>query len=177
MQRRKFILSSVVAVSSSSYLQARTHNERPNKGFLVKNGESHVQRRVYMRGQTSFVDVKVSKDDTDKDLTVLEVTTNRALYATPLHVHHSQDETFYILEGEYIFQLQKERFELQRGDTIFLPRTIAHAWLQKSEKGKMLAIVQPSGKIEEFVLALGAIVQQPTPEQRIKLIDNKKKKQ
>jgi len=38
------------------------------------------------------------------------------------------------------------------GDSIFLPRKIAHAWTQVSEKGKMTVILQPAGKLENFLL-------------------------
>ena len=66
----------------------------------------------------------------------------------PLHVHHYQDEVFFITEGEYVFQAGEERFRLTAGDTIFLPRKVPHTWAQLSDKGKMLFFFQPAGKID-----------------------------
>ena len=48
------------------------------------------------------------------------------------------------------------------GDSIFLPRKVAHAWTQKSEKGKMVVILQPAGKLEDFFVTIAALNHEPT---------------
>ena len=45
----------------------------------------------------------------------------------PLHVHHNEDETFYILEGEVTIQVGDERINLVAGDFLFGPREVPHA--------------------------------------------------
>src|SRR5580765_3229102 len=45
----------------------------------------------------------------------------------PLHLHHNEDETFYILEGEVTILVGDERIDLNAGDFLFGPREIAHA--------------------------------------------------
>lgn len=74
-----------------------------------------------MGGHNSIVDFKIMAKDTEQDLTILEVKGSQANHGTPLHIHHSQDETFYVLEGEFYFQLDKEKYRLKTGDTIFYP--------------------------------------------------------
>lgn len=44
------------------------------------------------------------------------------------HLHHDQDEWFYILEGEFQFEVGVERFRLHPGDSLLAPRRIPHVW-------------------------------------------------
>jgi quercetin dioxygenase-like cupin family protein len=67
-----------------------------------------------------------------------------------LHIHPNQDEWFYVIEGKYLFQVGDEKYQMLSGDTIFLPRNIQHAFVQLSEKGKMIISYLPAGKMEEF---------------------------
>ncbi|WP_447406319.1 cupin domain-containing protein, partial [Clostridium perfringens] len=80
----------------------------------------------------------------------------------PLHVHPYQDEIFFIVQGEYLFQVGELRHNLKAGDTIFLPRTVPHAFAQLTDIGKMFFLFQPSGKMEDFFRALGNLTSPPT---------------
>src|SRR5213592_4562362 len=44
----------------------------------------------------------------------------------PWHLHHNEDETFYVLEGEVTVLVGDERIDLDAGDYCFAPRGIAH---------------------------------------------------
>ncbi len=79
-----------------------------------------------------------------------------------LHVHLKQDETFYILEGAYLFQVGEEKHTLKPGDTIFLPRNIPHTWLQLTDRGKLMYMLQPAGKMEEFFKKMNSLKGVPT---------------
>jgi quercetin dioxygenase-like cupin family protein len=46
----------------------------------------------------------------------------------PRHIHHRQAEAFYILEGQMLFQAAGQTFSAGKGDFIFLPRGVAHAY-------------------------------------------------
>jgi mannose-6-phosphate isomerase-like protein (cupin superfamily) len=46
---------------------------------------------------------------------------------TPLHVHEHEDELFYVLEGEHVFQVGDEEFEVGPGGLAFGPRGVPHA--------------------------------------------------
>jgi quercetin dioxygenase-like cupin family protein len=46
----------------------------------------------------------------------------------PLHIHHREDETFQILEGEYEWIVGGKTFIAQKGATIFAPREIPHTY-------------------------------------------------
>lgn len=140
---------------------------RPNKGFVVKSTESRFNEKTLIGGKSPN-DIKVSHKDTNGDLTVFEYIGNEK-GGPPLHIHPNQDEIFFITEGEYLFQVGKEKHILKSGDTIFLPRTVPHAFAQLTEKGKMFFIFQPSGKMEDFFRAISKLTAQPSPEQGAKL--------
>jgi quercetin dioxygenase-like cupin family protein len=47
-------------------------------------------------------------------------------HATPYHLHHVEDEAFYVLDGEYTFICDGRKTVLGPGGYIFLPRGIPH---------------------------------------------------
>ena len=75
----------------------------------------------------------------------------------PLHLHHNEDETFYVLEGEVTVLVGGERIDLEAGDYLFGPRGIAHAYVVRSERARMLVTASPSG-VEEVFVSLGVPV-------------------
>jgi quercetin dioxygenase-like cupin family protein len=80
-----------------------------------------------------------------------------------LPVHPNQDEIIRILDSECHFQVGETKHELKKGDTIFLPRNVPHAWVQMAERGSMTVIKQPAGELEEFFVAMAALDHEPTP--------------
>lgn len=48
------------------------------------------------------------------------------------------------------------------GNIIFLPRKIPHTWVQLSDEGKMLYMLQPSGSFEDFLRELQAFPHPPS---------------
>ena len=46
----------------------------------------------------------------------------------PRHLHHHEDEWFYVIEGQYIAEVGSTRVELKPGDSILGPREVPHAW-------------------------------------------------
>lgn len=91
---------------------------------------------------SNILDVEISDKDTDEELAIFEQTSLSTGQRTLLHIHNSQDEIFYIIEGAYYFQVGDEKYHMNVGDSILSPRKIPHAWTQKSEKGKMTVILQ-----------------------------------
>src|SRR5260221_13329851 len=55
------------------------------------------------------------------------------------HLHYDQDEWFYVLEGEFQFEVGAERFRLQPGDSLLAPRRVPHVWAFVGEpRGRIL---------------------------------------
>lgn len=64
----------------------------------------------------------------------------------PLHVHTKEDELFYVLEGELVFQVANERVTAGPGTTVFFPRGVVHTYQNFSqEPARLLIMVTPAG--------------------------------
>lgn len=133
------------------------------KAFVVKAGESRFHQSTPFNGMNPN-DLKVSTKDTQGSLSAFDYLGLQRV-GPMLHAHLYQDEIFFVLEGEYVFQLGEERQLLQTGDLIFLPRNVPHTWVQMSELGKLFYFLQPAGKMEEFFLKLTELDGKGTREQ------------
>ena len=152
MKRNSFILSLLVLLPLRALANLTPSLfMRTTKGFKVKAGEARFGEHYKMKGVTlNNLDVKISGTDTDNEVAVFEQTGLTPNGGPPLHIHPFQDEWFYVIEGEYLFQVGDEKYQLKPGDTIFLPKNVQHAFLQKTEKGKMIVSYFPAGKMEAF---------------------------
>ncbi|HEV2134703.1 MAG TPA: cupin domain-containing protein [Terracidiphilus sp.] len=69
----------------------------------------------------------------------------------PLHFHYDQEEWFYIVEGEILFQIGEKRFQLKPGDSMLAPRKVPHAFTAVgATPAKMVVGYSPAGKMEQF---------------------------
>jgi mannose-6-phosphate isomerase-like protein (cupin superfamily) len=67
------------------------------------------------------------------------------------HLHYDQDEWFYILEGEFQFEVGVQHFHLRPGDSLLAPRLVPHVWAFVGEaRGRILVAFTPAGKMEAF---------------------------
>jgi len=75
-------------------------------------------------------------------------------FATPYHVHHLEDEAFYILEGEVAFVCDGNWLNAGPGAYVFGPREIPHGFkIVGTSPARMLILCAPPG-FEHFVLEL-----------------------
>jgi mannose-6-phosphate isomerase-like protein (cupin superfamily) len=83
-------------------------------------------------------------------------------FGPPLHLHHREDEGFYILDGEVDFFCDGQDFHLRSGSWVFLPRDLPHAYKVRGDKpARMLTFTFPAG-FEGFVSELGSPAPQRT---------------
>lgn len=96
---------------------------------------------------------KVATNDTGGGLFVIEHV-NLVKGGPPLHLHLYQDEWFYVMEGEVLFQVGDTRKRLRAGESILGPRNIPHTFCAVGERpGRMLIAFTPARKMEEFFRA------------------------
>lgn len=87
--------------------------------------------------------VKASADTTAGAFTIIEEV---APLDTPLHAHKNEDELFYVLEGEHVFQCGDEEFHVGPGGMVFAPRGVPHAHRRVVERtGRFLTMTYPAG--------------------------------
>ena len=67
----------------------------------------------------------------------------------PRHIHHREDETFYVLEGEMTFFIGDRTIKATPGTMVYAPRHVPHSFTIDSEQVRILVLNTPAG-IEEF---------------------------
>lgn len=150
MERRNFLqLSFLGALALDTRMVSQ---EVARKGFLVEAGKDHYKEELLIMG--GRFDCKVSGRDTGGDLCIYD-TIRHEKGGPPLHLHHSQDEWFYVIKGEFIVRVGEMTYNLKPGDSAFAPRKIPHSFAKITEdEAQMLVLFQPAGNIEEFFLKM-----------------------
>ena len=105
--------------------------------------------------------IKLAAGDSGGAVSIIEVTEPPDA-AAPLHVHHGEDETFYVLEGEVVFDLDGERRTAGPGDVVFGPRGVPHRYDVGGDGARMLFVLTPGG-FEVVVRAMSV----PATERRL----------
>jgi mannose-6-phosphate isomerase-like protein (cupin superfamily) len=152
MERRSFLGAAMGALPLAIMGQARmgqaVMSSAPDKATRVARGEDRLgEPHTLGVSSTAF---KVITRDSGGDLFIMEHT-NGKKGGPPRHVHHHEDEWFYVLEGEYVAEIGSERFQLKPGDSILGPRETPHVWAFVGDtKGKMLIAFAPANKMEAF---------------------------
>ena len=90
-------------------------NIRTDKGFKINAGEGRIHGHITLKGVNSnILDLKVSGSDTDGGMAIFEQSSLSQGRGTPLHIHNSQDEVFYVIKSCYYFQAGDEKLKLTK---------------------------------------------------------------
>jgi mannose-6-phosphate isomerase-like protein (cupin superfamily) len=131
----------------------------------VPAGRDRFRGQREIRFTRTVIDIKVSTLDTGGGLSVAEITSLHK-GGPARHLHHEQDEWFYVVEGEHVIEVGAERYELGPGDSVFAPRKVAHVWAHVGEgTGRVIAALQPAGEIEAFFEDLAKLGRTPEREE------------
>jgi mannose-6-phosphate isomerase-like protein (cupin superfamily) len=72
-------------------------------------------------------------------------TTSRDFPIAPYHVHHSDDECWYVLDGRLGFRLDDEEVEAGPGDAVFVPAGTPHAYWNAQDGPTRYLLVMTRG--------------------------------
>ena len=96
--------------------------------------------------------IKATAAQTGGQMTIIEVTEPPGAKA-PLHVHHREDEGFWLLEGSATFEVGDTTIEAHAGDYLFGPRDIPHRYTVGDAGCRMLFLMTPGG-FEDLIIAM-----------------------
>jgi quercetin dioxygenase-like cupin family protein len=82
-------------------------------------------------------------------------------HGSPLHVHHQEDEWFYVLSGELTFWVDGRVITATEGSFVYGPRDVPHTFNVTSDEARFLLVVEPAG-LEDFIRALSEPAQSLT---------------
>jgi quercetin dioxygenase-like cupin family protein len=118
-----------------------------SRAFGLEDGEGEARWWLGV----SLTTIKATGKETGGHYTLVEVLEPEGEEA-PLHVHHNEDEAFWVLEGELTFQVGDETIKASPGSFLFGPRDIPHRYTVDSGPARMLFVLSPAG-FEEFIYA------------------------
>lgn len=145
MQRRMLLTLPLIAVANTASAEP---TERALPIAPVPAGTDR-QGRTRQIG-VSATTYKVLTQETGGALFVIEQANSRR-GGPPLHIHHGENELFYVIEGEYVVQVGDRRFPLKAGDCVLGPRGTPHAWAFTGDSsGRLLLTYTPAGRMEPF---------------------------
>ena len=121
-------------------------------------GASEGDERWFLGSHTAL---KVTGEQTVGGLAIVEGWGPRG-HGSPHHIHHGEDEIFYVLEGELRLEVDDELHTLSAGMMGFGPRDVKHRFSVISPEARFLVMATPAG-FENFVREAS----EPAAERRI----------
>lgn len=115
---------------------ARAFARRPGPG----------SSRAYLGHLFSFL---AESGQTNGSMAIMEVTVRKGLEPPP-HTHSREDETYYVLDGRWSFDVGGEPFAAEPGALVFLPRGVAHSFSIDGDAARALVILTPGGLEDAF---------------------------
>ena len=110
----------------------------------------HKKAAAVRRYQGGYFKVLVSSDETNREMTLLEMTLPKGA-EPPAHIHTREDETFYLQEGEMTFTIGEKVIKAEPGDVVFAPRQVAHHFVIDTPSVKFLNIISPGNLLGYFM--------------------------
>jgi quercetin dioxygenase-like cupin family protein len=87
--------------------------------------------------------IKATAEQTGGQYTLVEILAPEG--EGVLHVHHFEDEGFYILEGELTFYVGDQTIKAQPGSFLFGPKDVPHAFSVDRGPARLLFVLSPAG--------------------------------
>jgi quercetin dioxygenase-like cupin family protein len=101
-------------------------------------------KKITIFGGVEFY-VKVSSEESGGTLTLVDNHCPPGTFLPP-HIHQREDETFYILEGEYEFEVAGSVIKAGPGDTVYAPKGVPHSFkVTSAVAGRNLVACVPGG--------------------------------
>jgi quercetin dioxygenase-like cupin family protein len=125
-----------------------TKPERAGVGGLGQYARRvDVESSVWYMG--NLFTILAGSKDTEGRFALIEILARKGT-EPPRHVHHREDEAFYVLEGEITFYIGHETYVATPGTFVFAPRGIPHSFMFETDVVRKLVALTPGGADEHF---------------------------
>ena len=115
------------------------------KPYMLNNEEGQ-----FLQSLGALVSIKATSEQTGGAFNLFEVCCPPG-YATPLHIHYTEDVAVYVLESTLIFFWGSEKKEAVAGSYFFQPRGTPHGFcVEGNTSARILYMTVPAG-FDRFV--------------------------
>ena len=128
------------------------------------HGRQSLDRSVWYNG--SLMTFLATGEETQGKFALIEAVARRGMVPPP-HIHHREDEIFYVLEGEIVVSVADRTIKGTPGTMVFLPRDVRHSFTIESAHARMLILLTPAGLenwFKEFSVPAPAMTLPPAEE-------------
>jgi quercetin dioxygenase-like cupin family protein len=139
-------------------------NIQPTESIGFSRGRQSLDHSVWYNG--SLMTFLATGEDTHGQFALIEAVSRKGNVPPP-HIHHREDETFYVLEGEVVVSIGDRTISATPGTLVFLPRDVPHSFTIESEQSRMLILLSPAGLerwFKEFSVPAQAMTLPPADE-------------
>jgi quercetin dioxygenase-like cupin family protein len=158
---RRTALQALGIVSITSLLPAQPVTRR--KVVVTKPGENRFAYTV--PELRSGAACKVTNEDSLGACSLFELVA-RPQAGPPRHIHHREDEWYYVLAGEFLFEVDGVKYNLPVGGSIWAPRDMPHVWANTSTtEGRIILMCQPGGFENFFEAFVKGMIDKVSPAQ------------
>ena len=105
--------------------------------------------------ELDFLGARVRILGGDEGIGLVDMIEVPAADQSPLHVHHSHDEGFYVVSGEVTLYVPGDAITLGAGDFFLAPRGVPHAYRVGDAPARWLVTSTPAG-FDRFVAEVAA---------------------
>ena len=127
---------------SSSRKAPGAADMKPIESIAISHGRQSLDRSVWYNG--SLMTFLATGEDTYGQFALIEAVARRGNVPPP-HIHHREDEIFYVLEGDVVVSVGDRTIKGRSGTMFFLPRDVPHSFTIESEQSRMLILLTPAG--------------------------------
>ena len=141
-----------------------TVNTNVEESIAFARDRRSLDRSVWYSGH--LMTFLATGEDTQGKFALIEAVARKGNVPPP-HIHHREEETFYVLEGEMTFSVGGQTIKATPGTMVCLPRDVAHSFVIDSEQGPVLILLTPAGLegwFKEFSVAAPAMTLPPPVE-------------
>jgi len=149
MHRRKFMEVTIPTLVGAALFGcdrpealALSPGEQKAGPFVLGPDEGRTPEPLLVVGETGLA--KLRGDDCGGQFCLFHFVAP-PMTGPPLHVHSREDEWFYVLEGEIVFQLDGVRHTVGPGGFVYSPRNVVHAYQNFTDRDARLLIATMPG--------------------------------
>ncbi len=139
-------------------------NRKFEESIALGRGRHSLDRSVWYSGW--LMTFLATAEDTQGQFALIEGVARKGNVPPP-HIHHREEETFYVLEGEMTVSVGERTIKATPGTMVTVPRHAVHSFTIDSEQLRVLILVTPAGMdgwFKEFSAPAPAMTLPPAAE-------------